>query len=141
MKTTYTQRPAIPLDFSNASRHAMGLSDRNFEHGETATRLMARSGVAFDGRSYWYRQYQYDLLQDALAYAQLDMSGPIEPAENEGHRHYWQQPDEPNAPTKGLMAELRIVFDGKHYRYDEYRYDRYIDAINYAQLIKSRSGK
>lgn len=103
-------------------------------------RLMAESGVAFDGRSYWYRQYHYDLLDDALAYARQDMSRPIGPAESEGHRH-WQQADAPNAATLLLMTQLGITFDGKYYRYDDYRYDRFIDAINYARLIRSRLDK
>lgn len=156
MKATYLSHPAInmnsrrPLnamgggnyDLENGDALALG-SNQQFESSqgrEADTRLMAESDVAFDGRSYWYRQYRYDLLEDALAYARLDTSRPVHPAETEGQRH-WQQPDEPSAATKGLMAELGIVCDGKYYRYDDYRYDRFFDAINYAQLIKNRPDK
>lgn len=39
-----------------------------------------------------------------------------------------------------LMAELGITFDGRSYRYEDYRYDRLADAINYAQLMRVRAG-
>lgn len=138
MKTTYTLHPAMPLDFSNASRHAMGLGDSKFERGETATHSMAQSGVAFDGRSYWYRQYRYDQLADALAYARLDGARSDVQAEA-GDQHHWQEPEVPTTATQKLMVELGIAFDGRCYRYDEYRYDRFVDAINYAQLTQTRS--
>lgn len=141
MKTTYTQHPAIPLDFSNASRHAMGLGDGNFECGETSTRLLAESGVAFDGRSYWYRQYRYDKLADALAYARLDGARPAAMQAEAGDQHPWQEAEVPTTATQRLMVELEITFDGRYYRYDEYHYDRFADAIDYAKLPQARSVK
>jgi hypothetical protein len=36
------------------------------------------------------------------------------------------------------MAELRIRFDGRAYHYRQYRYDRFIDAVNYARLGHER---
>lgn len=50
-------------------------------------------------------------------------------------------------PTKGdealsmaaRMKELAVDFDGRQYRFAGYRYDRLADAIDYAELIRSRS--
>ncbi|AKJ28609.1 hypothetical protein AAW51_1918 [Caldimonas brevitalea] len=32
------------------------------------------------------------------------------------------------------MAEFSIVYNGRHYQYDRYRYDHLADAVNYARL-------
>jgi len=37
------------------------------------------------------------------------------------------------------MKELAVDFDGRQYRFAGYRYDRLVDAIDYAELIRSRS--
>lgn len=34
-----------------------------------------------------------------------------------------------------LMSEFSISFDGRHYRYESFRYDRLVDAIAHAQSI------
>lgn len=36
---------------------------------------MAELGITFDGQSYRYKEYRYDLLSDALTYARQDRSG------------------------------------------------------------------
>ena len=36
------------------------------------------------------------------------------------------------------MAELCITFNGRHYGYRGYRYERFADAVNYARLDRSR---
>jgi len=36
------------------------------------------------------------------------------------------------------MADLRITFDGRHYGYRGYRYERLADAVDYARLDRSR---
>ncbi len=51
------------------------------------------------------------------------------------------------APTPGdealamadRMKDLAVDFDGRQYRFAGYRYDRLVDAIDYAELIRSRS--
>ena len=35
---------------------------------------------------------------------------------------------------QGLMAEFSISYNGRHYRYDRYRYDQLEDAVSYARL-------
>ena len=42
-------------------------------------------------------------------------------------------PGEPSPTAGELMARLHIVFDGRDFRYDGYRYDRLSDAVNYAE--------
>ena len=39
-----------------------------------------------------------------------------------------------------LMAELGITYNGRTYRYDQYRYDRLGDAVSYARLQRARQG-
>lgn len=38
------------------------------------------------------------------------------------------------------MAELFIAFNGRHYFYGSYRYERLADAVSYARLQRSRPG-
>lgn len=100
---------------------------------EDDSRQMTELGVAFDGRYYRYKEYRYDILSDALNYARLDRSRPTYREEP-----YIQprrvEPEQPTDKQQRLMVELAITFDGKWYRYDGYRYDHFVDAINYAQL-------
>lgn len=35
--------------------------------------------------------------------------------------------------TEGLMAQLSVSYDGRHYQFGQYRYDQVADAIHYAQ--------
>jgi hypothetical protein len=37
-----------------------------------------------------------------------------------------------------LMSEFSIQYDGRHYRYCGYRYDRLEDAVDYARLMRAR---
>jgi len=47
----------------------------------------------------------------------------------------------PGADENRSMAQrLGIGFDGRYYRYRDYRYDRLSDALNYARLEQARSG-
>jgi len=45
-------------------------------------------------------------------------------------------PDAPGERAR-LMAQLSIAHDGRHYRYDRYRYDHLADALDYARLQRS----
>lgn len=100
---------------------------------EVEKRQMAELGVAFDGRYYRYKEYRYDNLSDALNYAQLDRSRPTYRAEPYTQSQH-VEPEQPTDEEQRLMVELSITFDGKWYRYDDYRYDHFVDAINYVQL-------
>ena len=39
------------------------------------------------------------------------------------------------------MSAFSIDYDGRHYRYDGYRYDRLVDAVSYARLVESRQAQ
>lgn len=45
-------------------------------------------------------------------------------------------PDAPGERAR-LMAQFSIAHDGRHYRYDRYRYDQLADALDYARLQRS----
>ena len=45
-----------------------------------------------------------------------------------------------SADSAQLMADLSIAYDGLRYHYENYRYDRLEDAVNYARLQRSRAG-
>lgn len=94
------------------------------------------AGVSFDGRAYRYGEYRYDRLADAVAYSELDRArGAAAPTAAL-----------PNAAAvidlTGWDAEaatrLGVTFDGKVFRYLEYRYDRFADACAYAALDRLR---
>jgi hypothetical protein len=94
---------------------------------------MADLGVRFDGRFYRYKDYHYDLLADALRYATLDRdSHPYQATTDDAP--IWTAPDEPTEEERQVMKELDVTFDGRYYRYSDYRYDRLADAVNYARL-------
>jgi hypothetical protein len=38
-----------------------------------------------------------------------------------------------------VMAEFCIAYNGRHYLYDRYRYDRLDDAVAYARLLRSNA--
>ncbi|SNS65321.1 hypothetical protein SAMN06265795_104293 [Noviherbaspirillum humi] len=48
-------------------------------------------------------------------------------------------PHTPSSADIALMSELGIRFDGRDYRYREYRYEQLKDAINYARLEQKES--
>ncbi|HZX32307.1 MAG TPA: hypothetical protein VFF03_13230 [Rhodocyclaceae bacterium] len=99
-------------------------------------RRIIRYGIGFDGRCYRYREYRYDRLADALRYAELDSArSGRPPLQAPGE---WLAPHRPTAEDREVMASLGIAFDGKHYLYDGYRYDRCGDAVAYARLKSAR---
>jgi hypothetical protein len=124
------------MSSNDPNANAPNNSPQKDEHSrrlESEQLQMAECGVTLDGRSYRYQEYRYDVLSDALKYAQLDRSRPT----------YRAGPDIQGPPLKAekpveaeqrLMDELGINFDGKYYHYGEYRYDHFADAIKYAQL-------
>lgn len=99
---------------------------------EDVERQMAQSGIGFDGRFYRYKQYRYDLLADAVRYAQLDASRQTSRTEPDVSLQ-WAQVAQPTETEWKTMSDLGIRFDGKSYRYGEYRYENFVDAINYAK--------
>lgn len=107
--------------------------DEHSRHLEREQRQMAEFDVTFDGRSYQYQEYRYDILSDALRYAQLDRSKPTYRPGTDIQASPLKA-KEPVEAEQRLMDELGITFDGKYFHYGEYRYDHFADAIKYAQL-------
>jgi len=99
-----------------------------------------KDAIMFDGRYYRYKSYRYDLLSDARNYARLDVTRSETFVEVGGVGDYgkWAAAEKPTAAERQTMADLNITFDGRCYRYEGYRYDRFADAINYAQLKRRR---
>lgn len=95
----------------------------------------AELGISFDGRHYHYREFRYDRLADALAYARRERSGPPHPPRGEASQ--WAAPVELTDAERRQMAEFGITFDGTAFHYGPYRYDTLSDACNYARLTRS----
>jgi hypothetical protein len=91
----------------------------------------AAFGISFDGRAYHYREYSYERLADALAYARQDRARP-------GFREdttprQWQQWAGPTPEERLHMAAHGIVYAHGYYCYGPYRYDLLSAALAYAQ--------
>jgi hypothetical protein len=97
--------------------------------------LMAELSIIRDGRQYLYDGYCYDRLSDAVAYAQLvrgqaRLPGPSSPMQ-------FEVVDSPTAFDRQLMTELSISFENGRFVFEDYRYDRLSDAVNYARHRRS----
>lgn len=87
-------------------------------------------GIWFDGRTYHYRQYRYERLEDAVAYARLDRDRPGFHAEPLPARcATWQ---EPTSAQLDRMRAFGIVHEQGVYRYGAFRYEALDDALDYA---------
>jgi hypothetical protein len=91
------------------------------------------AGVGFDGRKYRYKSFSYDKSSDALNYSRLDRTRLVSGSAPKDHPE-WVEATVPTPIEQQQMKDLGITYDGKYYRYKEYRYDRVADAVNYAQL-------
>lgn len=99
-------------------------------------RLVTEFGIGFDGRYYRYREYRYDHLSDAISYARQERAkGGKQPVDAQPQ---WLEPLSPTEDERILMEQFAVAFDGKFFLYDGYRYERCIDAINYARLKKPK---
>mgnify|MGYP003595648695 CR=1 FL=1 len=90
-------------------------------------------GIAFNGFQFVYRDYKYDRLPDAVAYAKLEAT------RGEGQAAVtnpaaWLDRPVPSAADLEVMQRHGIRFENWRYRFQDYRYDRLADALNYARL-------
>ncbi len=113
----------IPCSTTGSASRSSIESDRDF-----AMQL----GISFNGTQFVYRDFKYDKLTDAVAYAELDRSRTgahltASPPEA------WLERPVPSASDDQLMKQYGISLDGGRYRYRDYRYDRLGDAMNYAR--------
>jgi len=88
-------------------------------------------GISFNGTQFIYRDFKYDRLADAIGYAELDVSreggrlAPSTPA-------MWLDRLVPDADDLEMMKTHGITFEGRQYRYKDFRYDRLADALGFA---------
>lgn len=125
-----TTPPGTPVSADRAGAMELDAGQR---------RETVRLGIGFDGRYYRYRSYRYDKLSDAFKYAELESGRP-------GWRvsdrlSQWLEPQHPTDAEQVLMQKFGVTFDGKFYSYEGYRYERCIDAANYAKSQLEPSGK
>ncbi|MBB6092482.1 hypothetical protein HNQ60_001360 [Povalibacter uvarum] len=102
--------------------------------------LMTELSIVRDGRYYRYEGYCYERLADAVAYAAVvraRQARPVEPVAEQ-----LTSVDVPNAvdglsvTDHLLMFELAITFENGSFVFNGFRYDRLVDAANYARLIR-----
>lgn len=88
-------------------------------------------GVSFDGRTWHYRQFSYDHLEDALRYARVDAARPG--MRDEAAPVQWRQWTGPSAQDRLRMAAHGIAYEQGYYRWGPYRYEQLDAAVAYAQ--------
>lgn len=93
-------------------------------------------GITFNGIQFVYRDFKYDRLADAINYAELETERALKPAVPSTPID-WRQRPVPSVADLVLMKEHSITFEGGRYKYQDYRYDRLADALNYAQSNRS----
>ncbi|MGE5651159.1 hypothetical protein [Noviherbaspirillum sp. UKPF54] len=139
LRESFPASDPIAVSFTSPYAPDMATVPNRDSQIENEKRQMAELGVTYDGRSYRYKEYRYDLLSDALNYARLEHSSSsyLEEQEEAPAPPQWIEPDKPTEADKRMMEKLAITFDGKYYRYHDYRYDHLVDAIHYAQQTRS----
>ena len=120
-----------PLDGGQASSASLRASEE---------RQMVDFSIGYNGLNYAYNGYRYDRLADAVAYAQLMRSRPLQ--EDAGGRFSSVSAfTSPTDAQRSLMDSLAIDFHDGAYRFKGYRYDGLMDAENYAKLTRQRQDK
>jgi hypothetical protein len=131
-RTQTNERPHAPATTLNGGPAASSSFERE--------RDMVDFSIGYDGLHYAYNGYRYDRLADAVAYAQLMRSRPMQ--EDAGGR---LSPLSAFAPPtdaqRSLMDSLAIDFRDGAYRFKGFRYDGLMDAVNYARLTRQRQDK
>jgi hypothetical protein len=120
--------PALQLGEPPAANVPSGPADAPGEE-----RLMSEFSIAYNGRHYEYGRYRYEHLADAVSYARLRCAMGIA-SEADGPMPLPRAIAAPDESQRELMATLAITFGDGVYRLGAYRYDRLVDAVNYARL-------
>ncbi|MBN8738223.1 MAG: hypothetical protein J0H86_01850 [Xanthomonadaceae bacterium] len=100
-------------------------------------RQMREYKVSYDGCAYEFNGYRYDRLDDALAYARLMRSRPQQLDPHGTHRVRCELGAESETDLR-RMASLGILLENGRFCFEEFRYDRLADAVNYATLLQRR---
>jgi hypothetical protein len=125
---------------SEGGRLDPGVSARQ-DDTEERRRLMAELKISHVGRSYRFRGYRYDHLDDAMHYARLvkarssrDSSEDCETFTQDARDD--EQP--PGASDREAMASLGVSYVAGRYAYESFHYDRLADALAYAKRQQHR---
>jgi len=97
-------------------------------------RLMSELSIHHDGRHYIFAIFRYERLADAVGYAQL-MRSRSQPQQEPYQSGYDKVIEPPDGLDRKLMKRLHISFSAGVYEFRGYRYDRLVDAVNYARLV------
>lgn len=110
--------------------HTNGSADAT-DAGESS-RLMAELSIAHGGRYYHYDGYRYERLADAVAYAELVRTRQSQRTDSPTFAQF-DVVKPPTAAEQQLMLDLSISFENGSFVFESFRYDRLIDAANYAR--------
>jgi hypothetical protein len=97
-----------------------------------SSRLMAELSIEHEGRYYHFGGHRYERLEDAVAYAQLVGALPSRQRDSTAIKRF-DAVEPSNAVERQLMLELSISFENGCFVFDGFRYDKLIDAANYAR--------
>jgi hypothetical protein len=123
--------PAASID--KPATAAGGPTREAFDHMQQ----MAELRIASDGNHYFFNGYRYDRLPDAIAYAELMKSRPLQvDAGGPNRRNAHVMP--PDDADVALMARLGITYSKGVYFLGEFRYDHLADALDYANRMQGR---
>ena len=131
---------------ANERLHAPAAETTTLDGGRASSasfereRQMVDFSIGYNGLHYAYNGYRYDRLADAVAYAQLMRSRPMQ--EDVGGRlSSVSALAPPTDAQRSLMDSLAIDFRDGAYRFKGYRYDGLMDAVTYAKLTRQRQDK
>ncbi|NJO13246.1 MAG: hypothetical protein HC872_07025 [Gammaproteobacteria bacterium] len=98
-------------------------------------RLMAELSITRHGRYYHFEGYRYELLADAIAFAELVRARSSQPAQRPQQQvvEKCDVPEGPSAADRQLMQEFSISFENHSFVFERFRYDQLRDAVNYAR--------
>jgi hypothetical protein len=125
---------------SEGGRLDPGASARQDET-EDRRRLMAELDISHVGRSYRFRSYRYDNLDDAVRYARLVKARSSRglPEDCETFTQAARDDEQPpGASDRKTMALLGVSYVAGRYAYESFRYDRLADALAYARRQQHR---
>lgn len=95
-------------------------------------RLMTEWSIRKRGRYYHFDGYRYEVLANAIAFAQLVQERPWLRADLATFARC-DIDEAPNAADRQCMRELAITFESHRFVVEGFQYDRLIDAANYAR--------
>lgn len=119
---------------TNSDDSTRETADHDRTNAVDSGRLTAEFSIVQYGRYYWFDNYRYESLADAVAYAQVIRTRRHAARANASLPTRFDIAELPNASDRQLMEELSITLENGCFVFDGFRYDNLIDAVNYARL-------